>query len=125
VEGRRQRLDAEELATALHLLEERAGAVGGVVDLVGRLQQAAADRGQPLVGGGHRLADRVDRHLVDGAQRALRAGVEEADRLDQVAEELDARRVAAERREEIEDAAADREGARVLHHRAAHEAAGE
>ena len=62
----------------------------------------------------HRLAHRVHVDLVDGAHGPLRLGVEEADRLDQIAEELDAQREAIERHEGVDDAAAHGERARIL-----------
>ena len=55
------------------------------------------------------LGGRIDRRLVDGAQRALRERRERTDLLDLVAEELDAKRFAAGGREDVHQAAADRE----------------
>ena len=60
------------------------------------------------------LGRRVDRDLVDRMQRALRERRERADALDLVAEELDAERLAAGRREDVDDAAADGELAALL-----------
>ena len=58
---------------------------------------------------GRALGRRVDERLVEGAQRALRERREGAHGLDLVAEELDAERLAAGRREDVDDAAADGE----------------
>ena len=60
------------------------------------------------------LGRRVDHRLRDRVQRALGERRERADRLDLVAEELDAQRLAARRREDVEDAAADRELAALV-----------
>src|SRR5205823_4630967 len=56
----------------------------------------------------------VDRRLVDLTERTLREGRERADLLDLVAEELDAERLAARGRENIHEAAANREVATLL-----------
>ena len=56
----------------------------------------------PLRGG-------IDRARLDGMQRALRERRERADRLHLVAEELDAKRLASGRREDVDDAAANGE----------------
>ena len=56
----------------------------------------------------------VDERLVDGVQRALRERRERAHGLDLVAEELDAERLPAGRREHVDDAAADGELAALL-----------
>ena len=53
-------------------------------------------------------------HLRDSLPRALRVGLKGADRLDFVAEEIDPDRVAGARREEVEDAAASRDLARLV-----------
>src|SRR5581483_4351473 len=55
------------------------------------------------------LRRRMDQRLVDVAERALGERRERADALDLVAEELDAQRLAAGRREDVDDPAADRE----------------
>ena len=68
------------------------------------------------------LAHRVDVDRVQRAQRPLRGRVVEADRLDLVAEQLDADRVAVDRREEVDHRAAHRERPRVLDDRRAREA---
>ena len=60
------------------------------------------------------LGRRVDQRRVDRVQRALRERREGADRLDLVAEELDPERLAAGRREDVDDAAADGELAALL-----------
>ena len=86
---------------------------------VGRGQHAAAQIGSA---GGDRLARRVDDDRVERAKGALAGRIERAHRLDLVAEQLDADRQAVQRREQIDDAAAHGEGARVLDHRRAAEA---
>src|SRR5207248_1828427 len=55
------------------------------------------------------LARRVDGRLVDLPQRALREGRESADLFDLVPEKLDAERLAAGRREDVDEPAADGE----------------
>ncbi len=60
------------------------------------------------------LGRRIDRARLDRVQRALRERRERANRLDLVAEELDAQRLAAGRREDVDDAAAHRELAAVV-----------
>ncbi len=61
------------------------------------------DEVEPALGGGK------DRALVDRVQRALRERREGADRLDLVAEELDAERLSAGGREDVDETAAHRE----------------
>ena len=61
------------------------------------------DEVEPSLGG------RVDRAGLDRVQRALGERRERADRLHLVAEELDAQRLAAGRREDVDEAAADGE----------------
>ena len=60
------------------------------------------------------LGRRIDVRALDLVQRALRERRERAHRLDLVAEELDSQRLAAGRREEVDQAAADREVAALL-----------
>src|SRR2546423_1404549 len=60
------------------------------------------------------LAGREDRARVDRVQRALRERRERADRLHLVAEELDAQRLAAGRREDVDQPAAHGELAAVV-----------
>ena len=60
------------------------------------------------------LRGRVDRGLVDLAQRPLRERRERADALDLVAEELDPERLAAGGREDVDEAAADGDLAALL-----------
>ena len=55
------------------------------------------------------LTNRDDVRLVDGAARALRGRVESAERLDRVADELDADWLFVAWREDIDDAAANTE----------------
>ena len=76
---------------------------GSLVVVERRLDQLAA----PLAGG-------VDRRAVDLAQRPLRERRERADALDLVAEELDPQRLAAGRREDVDEPAADGELAALL-----------
>ena len=69
-------------------------------------------------GGGVRgriLLRRVDAHLVEVAQRALGEDGEDADALDLVAEQLEAQRLAAGGREDVDDVAAGGELAALLH----------
>src|SRR5207244_11269633 len=56
----------------------------------------------------------VDDGLVDGMQRPLRERRERTDRLDLVAPELDAKGLAARRREDVDDAAAHGELAALV-----------
>ena len=60
------------------------------------------------------IGRRVDGRRVERVERALREGREGADALDLVAEELDAERLAACRRVDVDDAAAERELAALL-----------
>ena len=101
----------------------------GLPDEVGRRGRAAA-RGRPGAGAGgvrprrrrassstsspRRSAAGVDRRAVELAQRALRERRERADALDLVAEELDAQRLAAGRREDVDEPAANGELAALL-----------
>ncbi len=59
-------------------------------------------------------AERQDAHGVERVLRALRLGVEPADRLDRVAEEVEPHRRLLARREEVDDAAAHREVADLV-----------
>ena len=63
---------------------------------------------------GTTLRGRVDDCALDVVQRSLRERRERAQRLDLVAEELDTQRVAAGRREDVDEAAANRELAALL-----------
>ena len=75
--------------------------------------QPRVDRGQqPL--GDRRLCQRQQLRLVQARLRALRLGIELADGLDLVAEELNAHRAVGLGRVDIENAAAPRELARHL-----------
>jgi len=58
---------------------------------------------------------------VDRAQRALAGGIEQPQRIDPIAVELDAHRVRVQRGADVDDVAADREGAGVLDQRRAGE----
>ena len=120
VERRRQRLDAEEVLALVDLIEHRARLRRRMRGAIAGLEQALA---QPIAAREHRLAHRVHVDLLDGAHGPLRLGIEEADRLDQIAEELDAQREAIERHEDVDDAAAHGERARILDDRHARVAA--
>ena len=61
------------------------------------------------------LRSRVDHRLVDRVQRALRERRERAHLLDLVAEELDAKRLAARAREDVDEAAANGDLTALLH----------
>ncbi len=87
-------------------------------EIVGHLD----DRLDVLVVGQRRLQEvgpafgrRIERRLCDRVERALRERREGAHRLDLVAEELDPERLAAGRREDVDDAAAHGELAAVVH----------
>ena len=99
----------------------------GVLQLVDQLAQAAGRDLHRVGGRAHRgdgglaplvveddLAGGAERQLLERRRRALRDRVEGLDGLDQVAEELDARGEGQQRAPDVEDAAADRERARVL-----------
>ena len=64
---------------------------------------------------GAAFPDRDDLKLIERLDRALRAGVEAADRFDGVAHELDANRRVLARGKHIEDASAQRELAVLVH----------
>ncbi len=92
--------------------------VGGLPDEVGRAIERRNEivRNSSLVIGEHRLevvlaalGSRIDDRVLDGMQRALRERRERADLLDLVAEELDAKRVAAGARKDVHEPAAHRE----------------
>src|SRR5438876_420104 len=70
-------------------------------------RRGAEIRQQPRITRGGRL-HRQDDELLERAGRALRRRVEEPDRLDLVAEELDARGRGLRGREDVDDAAARR-----------------
>ena len=57
------------------------------------------------------FADRDDDDLIGGAGGTLRRRIEPAQRLDHVADELEADRLGIAGRKDVDDAAADREGA--------------
>ena len=76
-------------------------------------RQEVKDR-QSLVVVVESFAHRHDRHLIDGAGGALRRWIESAQRLDHVADELQADRLAVAGGKHIEDAAADRERAMLV-----------
>src|SRR6185312_17552889 len=61
------------------------------------------------------LAHRLQRDAVDRAGRALRQRIEAAQAFERVAEEIEAQRRRGARREQVEDAAAHRELARLAH----------
>src|SRR5262249_49139955 len=56
----------------------------------------------------HDLADRPQLEAIDLAERALGQGIEGADRLEQVAKQIEPQRLFAAGREDVDDAAADR-----------------
>ena len=88
--------DDERRAGVSHVVANRRGSIerGGIVGLIIRRQE---------------LAKRRDGHLIDGFLRPLRGGVVPADRLDDVADELEPDRLRLGRRKEVDDAAADAE----------------
>ena len=112
VKGGRQRLDANEHATTLDLLDQLACRLRGERDLVCVVAQPLADVARAR---GDGLAYRVQVDHVDRSQRALALGIEHAKRVDLVAEQLDAHRMGGERREHIEQPAAHRERSRLVH----------
>ena len=126
-------------AERLRVVEELGGLGGRLVDLGrqrlgipgddgGRRDDLEKRRDEPL---GHALLlapckigvrpqfcnldRRVDQHVVEVAQRALREGGERGEPLEAVAEELRADRLAAGRREDVDETAAHRELAALLH----------
>jgi hypothetical protein len=116
VEGGRERLDAEEVLACLQLLEQHARLGRRVVRGVGGGEHARPELG---AGGAHGLAHGMEVELVQIAQRALRARVVEADRLDQVAEQIDAHGQPVERGKDVHDPAAHGERAGILDDRRA------
>ena len=113
VKRRGQRLDADEHLALLELLDQPARRLGRERDLVGVGAQPAAHVARAGV---DRLAHRMEVDPLDRAQRALRLGVEPAQRIDLVAEQLDPHRVRRERRVDVDHPAAHRERARFVDH---------
>ena len=107
----RQPLDADEHLAGLELLDQPARRLGRVRDLVRVLAEPGADIARA---GRDRLAHRRQVHPLDRAQRALRLGLEPAQRLDLVAEQLDSHRVGCERCVDVDHAAAHRERAGLV-----------
>ena len=94
--------DDERRAGLPHVVDDRRGSIerGGIVG--------------PIIGR-QELALRRDGDLIERCQRSLRGGVVPADRLDDVADELEPDRLRLERRIEVDDAAADAELAVLVH----------
>ena len=118
----RQALDADEHLAGLELLDQPPRRLRRVRDLVGVLAQP---RAHVACAGRDRLAHRMQVHVIDLAQRALRLGIEPAQRLDLVAEQLDAHRMRRERRVDVDHAAAHRERAGLVDDRRARPATGD
>ncbi len=100
--------------------------VGGAPATLLQVADHAADR----VVGGRALHRGADQHAIERSRGTLVVGVERAQRLDRVAEQLDAHRLLGGRREDVDDAAAPRDlagGTDRVHppvaeaHRAEHE----
>jgi hypothetical protein len=122
--GERPELVVEVGQQRLHARQHEAGAHG--LDEVASLLAREADVGGPRVDGTRRrlpepvlreFAHGQEQHVLDAIERALRRGVEEPDALDVVAEELEADGARVADGEDVEDAAAHGEVARVLHER--------
>ena len=95
--------------------QTRSGPAGSSGDeVVGRPDGASSSSQRRLDEVEAPLGGRVDDRLVDGVQRALRERRERADLLDLVAEELDPQRLAAGRREDVDEPAAHGELAALL-----------
>ena len=75
------------------------------------------ERGAAGAAAGVELAHRQDEELLARLERALAHRIELANRLDDVAGQLDTQRLRMRRREDVEEAAADGEVAAVLHQR--------
>ncbi len=97
-------LDDEQARAGLRgVAEDGAIAIDGLgAGVVRALRVAAAGFRQ-------HVAQRQQQHVVDRLDRSLRLGVVAAQRLDGVAEELDAHRVRLARREDVDQTAADAE----------------
>ena len=113
MKGRRQRLDAEEALARLDLLDEVPGLARGHRGRVRRRKNARPRiRARPW----HRLAHRMHHRARQGPQRALGGRIEQANRFDLVAQQLDAQRMAINRRKQIQHRPPHRERPRIFHH---------
>ena len=110
VEQRQPVLHADMALTGRHRLVEHVVAR----DIAEQLAIAAAEARDAVLGQQH-LADRQQHDLVARAGRALAHGIERADRLQRVAEQVEPQRLVRAGRKEIDQAAAHGELAR-LHH---------
>ncbi len=90
----------------LTLRDEQLHAPGGAKEL---------DHGDRLLFLLETFPHRHDEHLVSGPGRALRGGIEASQRLDHVANELDAHGLGVARGEDVHDPAAYGEGAVLIH----------
>ena len=115
VEIGQQELDprhGEAVADRLHqlaaLLARQADLGGALVDQPrGRLREARAAE----------LLHRQEQRLLDALERSLRLGIELAHALDVVTDELESERTGVSGREDVEDAATERQIAGILHQR--------
>ena len=101
-----ERVDRRKHVVGFDDHEGRPAAEGQVLEDRGFQPQV---RGRRVVGLAQAFADGHDTGLIDGPGRTLRRRVVAADRLDRVADELDAQRLGVARREHVHDAAAHAE----------------
>src|SRR5262249_40789888 len=122
--ARQERLDAKEVDALVEIVEQPAQRQARHARLVGALGEGAARARETLLG--EELLTRwAEVGLLQRPHRALVVRTKEPDRLDRVAVQLDAQRIAVEGRENVEDEAAHREGAGVLDDRHARVAGGD
>ena len=98
------------------IVDELAKLPGGSLDRVGGCAHSGDGGATPFLVQ-HDLARRAERDLLQVAGGALRLRIERADLLHQVAEELEPSRLGVQGRPDVEHAAADGEGAGIVHQR--------
>ena len=115
----RHRLEPSSSQTCAHLVR-LPDEIGRAIERRHEVARNSADRLVVVVPASARsrssapLGGRIDRRVLDRVQRALRERRERAHLLDLVAEELDAKRLAAGRREDVDEPAADGELAALV-----------
>jgi hypothetical protein len=114
VERWHQALDAEEGDAVVEILQRLAQLLGRELDLVGEVPQALFRPLDRLVVEVN-LARRTEADLLEPLARPLRLRVEELEGVDGVAEEIEAEGLRQARPEDVDDAPAHCERARVLH----------
>ena len=115
IEVGKQELGAGQQQSGTHALDELATLPSREPELRGTVVDRAGGVGAETRA--PELGDRQEEQLLDRAERPLRRRVESAEALDGVTQEFQPGRLAIADREDVEDAAAQREVARVLDER--------